>query len=480
MGEFYGLPAFGRQLIPYHGSPRCRRPGDATVRPCAPPSSLGRVRLRTRLPKASEVILLSAFPFLLIFLTDMFRLIGFVSVVLSLSFLCSILEAVLLSLTHSHVALLRERGDRAGEYLHRMQRKIDEPIAAILTLNTIANTAGGAFSGALALEVFGDPWIAVFSALLTFMVLVFSEIIPKTIGATFWRQLSRPAAYILRVLIIVMKPIITPLQLFSRVIGARGSGRPTVSRAELEVLAEIGAREGTLDEDEWRVMTSIINLDRVLVGEVMTPRTDIVAVPVSASVDEAKAIMLDEGHLRVPVYEGDLDKIVGILLARDLWRADQEGTTRIPEILRPPDFSPATKKVEDLITEMRSKRAKMVIVLDEFGGTAGLVTLEDLLEEIVGEIRDEHEEDEPEDFHRLSGGRLRIWGAVALRDVNERLELSLPEDHHDTVGGFVFGQLNRVGRVGDVVRVPEGTFRIARMKGRRIEYVDFTPDLPSS
>jgi putative hemolysin len=403
----------------------------------------------------------------------MIKLVAVVATVLSTSFLCSVLEAVLLSLTHSHVALLRERGERAGEYLHRMQQRIDEPIAAILTLNTIANTAGGAVSGAVALEVFGDPWVAAFSAVLTFMVLVFSEIIPKTIGATFWKQLSRPAAYLLRIMIFVMKPIIIPLQLSSRLIGARASGMPTVSRAELEVLAAIGAREGTLDEDEWRVVTSIMNLDRVLVGEVMTPRTDMVAVSVDAQVEEAKALMLEEGHLRLPVYEGDLDRIIGILLARDLWKADQEGSASIRESVRPPDFAPASKKVEDLIGEMREKRTKMVIVLDEFGGTAGLVTLEDLLEEIVGEIQDEHELDEPESFQDLVDGTFRIWGGVPLRDTNQRLGLGLPEDRHDTIGGFIFGELGRLGRVGDLVKVPDGSFRVERMRGRRIEYLRF-------
>jgi CBS domain containing-hemolysin-like protein len=249
-----------------------------------------------------------------------------------------------------------------------------------------------------------------------------------------------------------------------------------VSRAELEVLAEIGRREGTLDEAEWKVVSNVIRLEEVTLGEVMTPRTDIVAVPVDATVQEAKDIMLDDGHLRMPVYEESLDRIVGILLARDLWRADRDGETRIRGILRPPFFAPSGKAVEDLIPEMRLQRVKMAIVLDEFGGTAGLATLEDLIEEIVGEIQDEHEADEPADFFALDGGRLRIWCGVPLRDVNERLGLELPEEPHDTLGGYLFGELSRVGRVGDVVEVAGGDFRITRMRGRRIEYAVFTPD----
>jgi len=218
-----------------------------------------------------------------------------------------------------------------------------------------------------------------------------------------------------------------------------------------------------------------MSLDEVPAGEVMTPRTDMVAVPIEATVQEAKEVMLDEGHLRLPVFEESLDRIVGILLARDLWRADRDGVTDIAEILRPIQFSPATKPVDDLIREMRTERVKMVIVVDEFGGTAGLVTLEDLLEEIVGEIQDEHEGDEPPEFTRLESGQTRIWGGVPLREASAILEVPLPEGEYDTIAGFVFGHLNRIPRPGDLVEVEGGALRVVRMRGRRIEYLLFSP-----
>jgi CBS domain containing-hemolysin-like protein len=249
-----------------------------------------------------------------------------------------------------------------------------------------------------------------------------------------------------------------------------------VSRSELRVLARIGRKEGALDEDEWRVVSSMMTLDEVPAGEVMTPRTDIVAVPAEASVEEAMEVMLNEGHLRLPVYEENLDKIVGILLARDLWKAHRDGIGEIAKITRPIQFAPATKPVDDLISEMRTERVKMVIIVDEFGGTAGLVTLEDLLEEIVGEIQDEHEEDEPADFTHLDSGAIRVFGGVPLREASERLGFELPEDDYDTVAGFVFGRLDRIPRVGDQVNVGNGNFRVLRMSGRRIEYLLFTPD----
>lgn len=403
-------------------------------------------------------------------------LVAVVAASLSISFLCSILEAVFLSITHGFVGALRESGNRAGEILHGMQDRIDEPIAAILTTNTIANTLGSTVAGTIAGQLLDSLGYGIFIGLLTFSVLFFAEIIPKTLGATYWQELAVPGAYILRALIFLTKPLIVPLNLVSGLLPKR-EGEPTVSRAELEVLASIGRREGTLDEDEWRVVSNVIRLDEVNLGEVMTPRTDVTAIPVDATVQEAKDMMLDRGHLRIPVYEGNLDSVVGILLARDLWRADRDGVTRIREVVRPASFSPASKAVEDLIPEMRAQRNKMVIVLDEFGGTAGLVTLEDLIEEIIGEIQDEHEGDEPQGFTRREDGTVRIWCGVPLREVSERLDLDLPVERYDTLGGYIFGRLSRVGRVGDRVAEATGGFRVARMRGRRIEFAVWEPAL---
>ncbi|MGD2067178.1 MAG: hemolysin family protein [Gemmatimonadota bacterium] len=392
---------------------------------------------------------------------------------LGTSFLCSVLEATLLSITISYTETLKERGERAGHILWRFQRNIDEPIAAILTLNTVANTAGATLAGALALDVFGSAWMAAFSAALTLSILLFSEIVPKTLGATFWTILARPAAYVLQGMVWGLKPVILPLRAFARLITPR-SGRPSeVTRAELEVLATLGRRQGTLDEAEWKVVTNVMRLEDVRLGEVMTPRTDIVAVPVDATVEEAKDVMLDHGHLRLPVYDETLDGIRGILLARDLWDADRAGATHIGDLVRPAVFAPATKSVEALIPELRRQRMKMAIVVDEFGGTAGIVTLEDLLEEIVGEIQDEHEADEPVAFQPLEGGGVRVWGAVSVREANERFGVALPDDRHDTIGGWISGELNRIGQVGDVVQVEGGSFRITEVHGRRVEYLVF-------
>ena len=196
--------------------------------------------------------------------------------------------------------------------LARMRDNIDEPIAAILTLNTVGHTVGAAMGGALALQVFGNRWVALFSALLTLAILMFSEILPKTLGAHYWQRLAKPSAYFLFWLMRVMKPILVPLAYFNRLITPRADSVPKVSRAELEVLAEVGRREGEIDHDEWQVVTNVMNLDRVKVTQVMTPRTAMVAIPVTTTVDEAQEVMVDEGRLRLPVFEETIDRVVGV------------------------------------------------------------------------------------------------------------------------------------------------------------------------
>ncbi len=396
-----------------------------------------------------------------------------VSLSLFVSFVCSVLEAVLLSVSHAYVALLEDRGDPAGALLARLRRSIDEPIAAILTLNTIAHTVGAAVSGALALQVFGSKWMAAFSAVLTLLILVLSEIIPKTLGARYWKQLAPVTARVLRIMIIGMKPVLAPLSVLNRILGAGGHGQNSVSRAELEILAEIGRREGQIDESEWQVVSNVMRLREIQVTEVMTPRTSIVAIASTSSLHEAQTVMLDTGYMRLPVFGEDVDQIIGILLARDLFRAIRSGTGTVSTIMREPLLVPESRFVESLIAEMRHRRIQMAIVLDEYGGTAGLVTLEDLVEEIVGEIQDEHESGAMP-FERTGPESVQAAGAVALAELADFLDVELPVALYDSIGGFVFGELGRLPKVGDEVRFEGGTVRVLAMDGRRVARVNIS------
>jgi CBS domain containing-hemolysin-like protein len=214
-----------------------------------------------------------------------------ITVSLGVSFACSVLEAVLLAVTHGYVALLEEQDDPAGALLARLRARIDEPIAAICTLNTIAHTVGAALSGAIALHVLGSRRMAAFWAVLTLPIPVLPEIIPKTLGARHWRRLAPLTARIRRAMLVAMKPILAPLAVPNRLVGASGDGGARVSRTELEVLAEVGRREGQIDDTEWRVVSNGMRLRDRTVGEVMTPRTSMVALPEASTAQEAQALI---------------------------------------------------------------------------------------------------------------------------------------------------------------------------------------------
>jgi len=236
---------------------------------------------------------------------------------------------------------------------------------------------------------------------------------------------------------------------------------------EIEMLLTQSYEHGLLSEEPVEMIRGVFGLSETIAAEVMTPRTDVIALDVTTTVQEAATFILEEGHSRYPVFEETIDHIVGIVLAREVWRAQVQGATELAQVMRPPLFVPDTKPVEGLLRDMRRERAHMAVVIDEFGGTAGIITIEDMLEEIVGEISDELDDAAPGLVHGPAGEVL-LTGGMAIADLNDLLGLHLPNEDYTTVGGFVLGRLGRVARVGDEVRVRGGTMRVLEMDGRRV------------
>jgi putative hemolysin len=288
----------------------------------------------------------------------------------------------------------------------------------------------------------------------------------------------------LRLLSLVLRPVLWPLQLLVRAIlrlfgVSSGAFHPLVQTPEelRMLIAHVGDPAAAMEEDERDMLRGVFEISETVVREVMTPRTDMIAVPVTATLDAVLDVATEEGHSRIPVYEGTIDSIVGVLLIKDLLRVLRDASPEaraafdVRSLLRPAHFVPDTKPVDDLLSELRRQAVHLAIVLDEFGGTYGLVTLEDLLEEIVGEINDEYDEVELE-FEATPEGDVLIDGGAALSVVNERLGLRLPEEEFDTVGGYVFGKLGRVALEGDTVSVtgPDGEvqLRVEETEERRV------------
>jgi CBS domain containing-hemolysin-like protein len=308
---------------------------------------------------------------------------------------------------------------------------------------------------------------------ITFLHIVLGELAPKSLALLLPESVSLWTAGPLIVFSRIMSPFIRLLNgaanLMLRTVGLRApTEMERVHRPEeIEMLLTQSYEHGLLKEEPVEMIRGVFGLSETTAAEVMTPRPDVIALDVLTTVQEAAVFILEEGHSRYPVFEETIDHIVGIVLARDVWRAQTQGVTELAEVMRPALFVPDTKPLEELLREMRRERAHMAIVIDEFGGTAGIVSIEDMLEEIVGEIADELDEAAPELAHGPSGEVL-VSGGMAIAELNDLLRLRLPDEDYTTVGGFVLGRLGRVARVGDEVRVRGGTLRVLEMDGRRV------------
>ena len=310
---------------------------------------------------------------------------------LGFSFLCSILEAVILSVTPSYVVAITKRRPRIGHLLARFKRDAERPLAAILALNTIANTAGATGVGAQALVLFGSTSVGIVSALLTLLVLFLSEIIPKTIGATYWRVLAPPATRITQWLIYGMFPFVWAGGLLRRVL-QRGQRPARVSADELHAIADLGQQEGVVQDSESRVLRNVIRFGSLRVREIMTPRTVVVAFAEQTTVKELLTERQGLRFSRIPVYVDNIDAVTGYVLKSDLLLSAAQGLgeRRLAELRRNISLVPETQPLRDLFTRFLDQREHIAVLVDQYGGMAGIVTMEDVVESLLGsEIVDE-------------------------------------------------------------------------------------------
>ncbi len=310
---------------------------------------------------------------------------------LTVSFICSLLESILLSMSHAHVAVLVKEGRRSGRILRELKNNVEHPLAAILTLNTVANTVGAAAVGAQSFKVLGSGWVAVASGVLTFCILVFSEIMPKTIGTRYWKQLSPLAAFLLPVFIFLLYPVVRSLEALAHLISPP-SKTSRITREELLVLAEIGEHDGTLAHKEAKIIQNLLLLREVRTRDILTPRSVMQAVHENDTVGEIMAEHSPMRFTRIPVYGRDRDDLKGVVYRYDIMEAYY--TNRRDEtaamFLQPLHAVPDTKPLADLLDEFINRREHMFQVVDEYGGTAGIVTLEDVIESLLDiEIVDE-------------------------------------------------------------------------------------------
>jgi putative hemolysin len=321
--------------------------------------------------------------------------------------------------------------------------------------------------------------VGIITILLALITLVLGELVPKSIGLAHSERIAlfvaRPIDFLARLAAPLVRFLVWSTNLIAKPLGGQPRrGMPIVTQEEIKTLVDAGEEGGVIEEEEKEMIYSIFEFGETVAREVMVPRMDVLAIDVETPLLEALDIVIQHNHSRVPIYQDGIDNIVGILYAKDLLKVLHErgragaNEVRLADIVRPAAFAPESKKVSELFEEMQKRRIHMAIVIDEYGGTAGIVTIEDILEEIVGEIQDEYDQAEELEIQPAGENEWLINARANLGDINDALRVQFPVDDADTLGGFIYTQLGKIPLPGDEVHHENVLLKVLNVAGRRI------------
>lgn len=400
-------------------------------------------------------------------------------VAFAISVICSLAERLLFLYAPSKVEVALKDPDQRKR-LEPYADRLDDLAFSASILNVLAHTLFVMCAGYYVLSHGGALWQGSLGMLGALAVsLVLGEVIPRAIAGKYVDTALLGILPWISGLDRVFVPVVFPLRRLYTVLAKKVDGPVTRKEIADEIRSATieGEREGVLDEDDASMIASIIEFKDVEVSEIMTPRTDMVALQVEATLADAIRLVIDKGHSRVPVYEGSRDKIVGVVYAKDILKQLKiNGETKLAEVtlkelMRGPFFVPETKPIHDLLKEFQKRRVHMAILLDEYGGTAGLVTIEDIVEEIVGEIEDEYDPNLRPQIQRAEDGTADVDAKLHIDEVNEELGLDLPDGDYDTLGGLVMSELGKVPSTGEELSVGEVRMTVLDADQRRITRV---------
>lgn len=391
-------------------------------------------------------------------------------ILLSLSAFFSGSEIALFSVNKVRIRRLAEEGALPAVILNRLLERPNRLLATILVGNNLVNVGIAAIITSLSISFFGNRGVGIAIGVATLLILIFSEITPKAFAAKNSERVSLSVARPISVLVRVSYPLVRGITLVTLPLLKTFGGemkRPFVTEEEIKMLVEVGEKEGTIETDEKDMIKGVFKFGDTTAKEVMVPRIDVSCIDANSSVEEAKKMVIETRHSRMPVYDGSIDNIVGFLFIKDILNVDN-GDTKVRDIMRQAYYVPETKKLDEILDEMQEGKTQMAVVVDEYGGTAGIVTLEDLVEEIVGEILDEKEE---LPIKIIDDNTSLVNAKTSIGDVNDALGTSLPEDELGTIGGLVFNTLGDIPVVGENVEINNVTLIVDKMRGRRISRV---------
>ena len=395
-------------------------------------------------------------------------------------------ETAMTTVNRIRIRTMADQGDVRAARLLKILSDTPKMLSAILIGNNIVNISASSLATALTLRHFGNGAIAFSTGLMTLLVLIFGEITPKTMAAAGAERLSLSYSGIIRLLMTVMTPLIAAVDALSGLVirllrVERKNEEEPITEQELRTMLEIGHEGGTIESEERRMINNVFDFGDDLAREVMVPAPDMVTVEITDSYDEIAKVFRREKFTRLPVCRGGRDHIAGILNIKDFLFVEDKEHFSPEDIIYEPYFTYEQKKISELLLEMRRNAISLTIVLDEYGAVAGLITLEDLLEELVGDIRDEYDDDEKNLIRPLGNGEYLVEGAVKLDDINDALGLKLHSEDYDSVGGYIIEALDHLPTAGEVVVTDEGDLlKVEKMHRKRIQlvrlYVRHVPD----
>ena len=401
---------------------------------------------------------------------DLF-LLGVVVVLIFLAGVLAAAEVIVTRTSKVRAYHLQEEGRRGAASLVKIVENPPPYLSVLLFLLLALHLSGTTIATVVAIRVIGDIGEVVATAVMTLLLFVLAEVTPKTYAVLHTDRVGLRVAPLVVGLTRVFGPVSQGLIKLANVI-MPGKGLPEgpfVTEADIKAMAEVASDEEQIEEEEKELIHSIFEFGDTVVREVMTPQPDVVAIEESGSLDEVLDLVIRHGYSRIPVFRGSLDEIVGIVYAKDVLRelhAGRNGRT-LRDLAWRAYFVPESKKVADLLRDMQKEKVHVAIVVDEFGSVAGIVTLEDLLEEIVGEIADEYDREEPQ-VEPAGDGRFRVNARLPVDELNELLDTRLPNEEWDTVGGLMMGILGRLPIQGERVEFDGLRFTAERVQGRRI------------
>ncbi len=391
--------------------------------------------------------------------------------------LLALAEAALTRMTRVRALAFQEEGRRNAALLVRLETDPPRYLNSVYLCVLIVQNGSAILVAALAERSFGSLGVTIAALVFTLLYFVLVEAMSKTFGVLHSDRVAlalAPLVYFLGRLLAAPTHVL--IGLANVLLPGKGLKQgPFVSEEEIRSMAVVGSEEGSIEEDEKELIHSIFEFGDTIVREVMVPRPDIVAIEDDQTLRDVQALVLEHGLSRIPVYREDLDHCIGIVFAKDVLKALHQGHADMPlaEIVRPEIYVPETKKAADLLREMQRDKFHLALVTDEYGSVTGLVSLEDLLEELVGEIADEYDQEEPE-IVQVDGGAYRVSGKASIDDVNEILGAQLPDEEWDTVAGLVLELFGRIPRQGEEITFEGLRFRAEEIQGRRIATVLIT------